>query len=86
MIPFFEFPEEIRKIIHTTNAVESLHMTLRKVTKNRASFPTQDSAIKLLYMALRNVSKKWTTVQVWAQALQQFTIRWGDRIEAVGRT
>ena len=86
VIPFFEFPEEIRKIIYTTNAVGSLHMTLRKVTKNRASFPTQDSAIKLLYMALRNVSKKWTTVQVWAQALQQFTIRWGDRIEAVGRT
>ena len=86
VIPFFEFPEEIRKIIHTTNAVESLHMTLRKVTKNRASFPTPDSAIKLLYMALRNVSKKWTTVQGWPQALQQFTIRWGDRIEAVGRT
>ena len=86
MIPFFEFPEEIRKIIHTTNAVESLHMTLRKVTKNRASFPTPDSAISLLYMALRNVSKKWTTVQGWPQALQQFTIRWGDRIEAVGRT
>jgi putative transposase len=86
VIPFFEFPEEIRKIIYTTNAVESLHMTLRKVTKNRASFPTQDSAIKLLYMALRNVSKKWTTVQGWPQALQQFTIRWGDRIEAVGRT
>ena len=86
VIPFFEFPEEIRKIIYTTNAVESLNMTLRKVTKNRASFPTQDSAIKLLYMALRNVSKKWTTVQGWPQALQQFTIRWGDRIEAVGRT
>ena len=86
VIPFFEFPEEIRKIIHTTNAVESLHMTLRKVTKNRASFPTPDSAIKLLYMALRNVSKKWTTVQGWPQALQQFIIRWGDRIEAVGRT
>ena len=59
VIPFFDFPEEIRKIIYTTNAVESLHMTLRKVTKNRGSFPTQEAAIKLLYLALQKVSEKW---------------------------
>lgn len=81
VIPFFEFPEEIRKIIYTTNAVESLHMTLRKVTKNRGAFPTQDAAIKLLYLALRNVSKKWQFVQGWREALRQFAIRWPDRIE-----
>jgi putative transposase len=81
VIPFFEFPEEIRKIIYTTNAVESLHMTLRKVTKNRGSFPTQESAIKLLYLAIRNVSKKWKFVQGWREALRQFTIRWPERIE-----
>ncbi len=81
VIPFFEFPEEIRKIIYTTNAVESLHMTLRKVTKNRGSFPSQESAIKLLYLALQNVSKKWQAVQGWRDALRQFTIRWGDRME-----
>ena len=81
VIPFFEFPEEIRKIIYTTNAVESLHMTLRKVTKNRGSFPSQDAAIKLLYLALQNVSKKWQTVQGWREALRQFTIRWPERIE-----
>jgi len=81
VIPFFEFPEEIRKIIYTTNAVESLHMTLRKVTKNRGSFPTQEAAIKLLYLALRNVSSKWQTVQGWREALRQFTIRWPERIE-----
>lgn len=81
VIPFFEFPEEIRKIIYTTNAVESLHMRLRKVTKNRGSFPTQESAIKLLYLAIRNVSKKWTSVQGWREALRQFTIRWPERIE-----
>jgi len=81
VIPFFEFPEEIRKIIYTTNAVESLHMTLRKVTKNRGSFPSEESAIKLLYLALQNVAKKWHTVQGWKEALRQFTIRWGDRIE-----
>jgi putative transposase len=81
VIPFFEFPEEIRKIIYTTNAVESLHMTLRKVTKNRGSFPTQDAAIKLLYVALQNVAKKWNTVQGWREALRQFAIRWPERIE-----
>ena len=81
VIPFFEFPEEIRKIIYTTNAVESLHMTLRKVTKNRGSFPRQEAAIKLIYLALRNVSKKWHTVQGWREALRQFTIRWPERIE-----
>ena len=81
IIPFFEFPEEIRKIIYTTNAVESLHMTLRKVTRNRGSFPTQEAAIKLLYLALQNVSKKWHTVQGWREALRQFTIRWPERIE-----
>jgi putative transposase len=86
VIPFFEFPEAIRKIIYTTNAVESLHMTLRKVTKNRASFPSPEAAVKLLYLALQNVSKKWNTVQGWPQALQQFTIRWGDRIEVTGRS
>ena len=76
VIPFFEFPEEIRKIIYTTNAVESLHMTLRKVTKNRGSFPSQEAAIILIYLAFRNVSKKWHTVQGWREALRKFTIRW----------
>jgi putative transposase len=81
VIPFFEFPDEIRKIIYTTNAVESLHMSLRKVTKNRGSFPTQDAAIKLIYLAVQNVSRKWHTVQGWREALCQFAIRWPERIE-----
>ena len=81
VIPFFEFPEEIRKIVYTTNAVESLHMSLRKVTKNRGSFPTQDAAIKLIYLAIQNVSKKWNSVQGWREALRQFAIRWPERIE-----
>lgn len=81
VIPFFEFPEEIRKIIYTTNAVESLHMTLRKVTKDRGSFPNQDAALKLLYLALQNVAKKWHTIQGWRDALRQFAIRWPERIE-----
>jgi putative transposase len=81
VIPFFEFPEEIRKIIYTTNAVESLHTSLRKVTKNRGSFPTQEAAIKLLYLAVQNVSRKWQTVQGWREALRQFAIRWPERME-----
>src|SRR3984885_1846542 len=86
IIPFFEFPEEIRKIVYTTNAVESLHMSLRKVTKNRGSFPTQEAAIKLIYLALKNVSKNWEFVQGWCAALRQFTIRWPERIEQAKTT
>ena len=82
VIPFFDFPEEIRKIIYTTNAIESLHMTLRKVTRNRGSFPSAEAAFKLLYLALRNVSKKWNSVQGWRDALRQFAIRWPDRMQA----
>jgi putative transposase len=63
VIPFFEFPEELRKIIYTTNAVESLHLTLRKVTKNRGSSPSQEAAIKLFYLARQNVAKKCHTIQ-----------------------
>src|SRR5215468_975611 len=82
VIPFFAFPPEIRKIIYTTNAVESLNMSLRKITKMRASFPSEQSALKLLYLALKNVSAKWLTTQHWGAALNQFTLLWEDRIHA----
>ncbi|MGH9782236.1 MAG: IS256 family transposase [Candidatus Acidiferrales bacterium] len=83
--PFFAFPVEIRKVIYTTNAVESLHMSLRKIIKNRGSFPSEESALKLLYLALQNASKKWETVQHWRQALNQFEILWGDRLRIAQR-
>ena len=83
VIPFFAFPAEIRKIIYTTNAVESLNMSLRKITKMRASFPSEQAALKLLYLALKNVSKKWETTNFWGAALNQFTLLWEDRIRAV---
>jgi putative transposase len=82
VIPFFAFPAEIRKVIYPTNAVESLHMSLRKVIKNRSSFPNEEAALKLLYLALRNASAKWQIVQNWKSALNQFEVRWGDRIRA----
>lgn len=80
--PFFEFPADVRRVIYTTNAVESLHMSLRKIIKTRGSFPSEEAALKLLYLALRNVIAKWDTIQHWKQALNQFEILWGDRIRA----
>src|SRR5260370_39110550 len=59
VIPFFAYPKEIRKIIYTTNAIESLHMQLRKVLKNRGLFPSNEAATKLIYLVLRNITKKW---------------------------
>jgi putative transposase len=82
VIPFFEFAPDVRRVIYTTNAVESLHMSLRKVIKTRGSFPSEEAAMKLLYLALRNVSAKWDTIQHWKQALNHFQMIWGDRIQA----
>src|SRR4051812_5178954 len=78
--PFFAFPVEIRKVIYTTNAVESLNMSLRKIVKTRGSFPTEEAALKLLYLALRNVSKNWSFVQSWREALNRFQILWPERM------
>lgn len=84
--PFFAFPGEIRKVIYTTNAVESLNMSLRKVTKTRGSFPNEEAAIRLLYLALRNHSRKWSAVQSWREALNQFQILWPERMPPLERT
>jgi putative transposase len=82
VIPFFEFPAEVRRVMYTTNAVESLHMSLRKIIKTRGSFPSEEAALKLLYLALRNLSAKWDAIQHWKQALNHFQMLWGERIEA----
>lgn len=83
--PFFAFPAEIRKVIYTTNAVESLNMSLRKIIKTRGSFPNPESALRLLYLALRNHSKKWSFLQGWREALNRFQILWPDRMPALER-
>jgi putative transposase len=84
LTPFFNYPPEIRKVIYTTNAIESLNYSLRKVTKTSGSFPTNDAVFKLLFLALRNVSKKWTMpIRYWKKALNHFVIMFEDRIEAV---
>jgi putative transposase len=81
VIPFFAFPAEVRKIIYTTNAVESLNMSLRKALKTRGSFPSEEAALKLLYLALRNVIAKWNPPLHWKAALNRFTMLWEDRIQ-----
>ena len=81
LIPFFDYPPEIRKVIYTTNAIESVNMSLRKLTKNRGSFPSDEALLKLFYLALRNISQKWTMpIRDWKAALNRFTIEFGERI------
>jgi putative transposase len=82
VIPFFEFPMDVRRVMYTTNAVESLHMSLRKIIKTRGSFPSEEAALKLLYLALRNLSAKWDSIQHWKQAMNHFQMLWGERIQA----
>lgn len=78
---FFEYPEDIRKVIYTTNAIESMNMTLRKVIKNKRVFPDDESAFKLLYLAINNISKKWTMpIKNWGSALGIFAITFEGRI------
>jgi putative transposase len=81
LITFLKYPEEIRKAIYTTNAIESVNRSLRKITKNRGVFPNQESLLKLYYLALERAAKKWTMpIQNWSQALNRFAIEFGDRM------
>jgi len=88
VIPFFAFPPQVRRVIYTTNAIESLNMSLRKIIKTRAAFPSEQAAVKLLYLALKNVVRHWhdRPVQHWQDALNHFAILWEDRIRAVARS
>ena len=80
VVPFFAFPPEVRKLIYTTNAIESLHMRLRKIVKNRGHFPSDEAATKLLFLALRNITKDWTMPpRTWKEAANQFAIIFGER-------
>ena len=80
VIPFFAFPPEVRRIIYTTNAIESLNSTLRTAIRSRGHFPTDEAAVKLLYLVLRNVSNGWKNAQrEWTAAMTQFAVMFGDR-------
>jgi putative transposase len=81
VIPFYGYPEPIRKVIYTTNAVESLNAQLRKVTRKRGAFPTDDSVRKVLYLAIQRAAKKWTMpVQDWPAAMNFFSIVFEGRV------
>jgi putative transposase len=79
--PFFAFPEDIRKIVYTTNSIEAVDRQLRKIIKTRGHFPTEDAALKLLWLALVRAEKKWTyPIRDWSRALHQFAIYFPDRV------
>jgi putative transposase len=81
IIPMFSFPPEIRKVMYTTNAIESLNMTLRKVTKNHRVFPNDEAVLKVVYLAIGNLSKKWTMpIREWKPALNRFAIEFEGRL------
>lgn len=85
VVPMFSYPREIRRAIYTTNTIESLNMTLRKISKNRALFPSDEAVFKLLYLALRNISKKWTMpIREWSSAMNQFAIIFEGRVPMGG--
>ena len=78
---FFDYPPEVRKVVYTTNAIESLNYSMRKVLKNRGAFPNDESIMKLMFMGLKNVARKWTRpIRDWKAALNQFIILYGDRV------
>jgi transposase-like protein len=81
VIPFFDYPPEIRKVIYTTNAIESLNMTLRKFIKNKRVFPSDEAAFKQIYLAMQSIAIKWTMpIRDWKPALARFTIEFQGRI------
>lgn len=82
LITIFDYPDEIRKVIYTTNAIESLNSVIRKAIKNRKIFPSDDSALKLIYLAVNRASQKWTMpIRNWKPALNRFTIEYGVNFE-----
>ncbi len=81
LTPLFEYPPEIRRVIYTTNAIESLNRSLRRVLKTRGAFPSDQAIRKVLYLALNNISKKWTMpIANWNRALNQFAILFAERM------
>jgi transposase-like protein len=80
MIPFLAFPDEVRRVIYTTNAIEALNRQLRKAIKTKGQFPTQEAARKLIYLAITNAVPQWTRTRAWTKALLAFKIQFGDRL------
>ena len=84
LIAFFDYPDEIRKVIYTTNAIESLNSVIRKATERRKLFPTDQSAMKVVYLAIEQAAKKWSMpIRDWKPALNQFMILYEDRFPEI---
>ena len=82
VIPLFAFPEEIRRVIYTTNAIESVNSTLRKVTQNHRIFPSDEAVYKVLYLAIQNITKKWTMpIHNWKAAFNWFVVEFAERFQ-----
>jgi putative transposase len=79
-IPFLAFPEEIRRVVYTTNTVESLHMQIRKTIKTRGHFPNDDAALRLIWLAIQRAKSNWRTCYNWTKAMAVLRIHFGDRI------
>jgi transposase-like protein len=85
VVPFYAFAPEVRRVIYTTNAIESVHARLRKIIKTRGHFPTDEAATKLIWLALRNITADWTrSAREWRAAMNQFAIAYGDRFTRPG--
>jgi putative transposase len=85
IVPMFGYPSEIRRVVYTTNTIESLNMTLRKLTKNRSLFPNDEAVFKLMYLGLRNISQRWTMpIKNWSGAMNQFAILFEGRVPMGG--
>jgi putative transposase len=80
VIPFFAFPPAVRRVVYTTNAIENINSQLRKIIKTRGHFPNDEAAAKLIWLALRNITAKWSrSAHDWKQAMNQFAILYEDR-------
>ena len=80
--PFLELPPDLRKLVYTTNAIESLNFQLRKVLRPKGHFPTEDSVLKVLYLAIQRAKMKWKRSPEWSRARAHFAIVFGDRLPA----
>ncbi len=80
VIPFMAFEPEVRRVIYTTNAIETLNRQLHKAIKTKGSFPSKQSALKLLYLAIHNIVPQWTRTRGWTKAMLAFKIQFEDRL------
>ena len=83
VIPFFAFPHDVRRIVYTTNAIESLNSTVRRAVRTRGHFPSDEAATKLIYLVLHKLAKDWKMpAREWYAAKAQFAVMFGDRMKA----